>query len=269
MEGGAERRPPAVGSRRFAGALAVVLAVALVASRVRLVSVFGGSWTDEDQALLWFAARELRGLRFHEPYFYGQPYGSWLESLLAAPLLVVGVPVRLAAPIAGAVFGTVPWLGFAAVGWWRRRSAFVTVAVLAAGVAMSTEGMIVSTMPWGLLPGVVLGCLGACAVLAWPRSRVAAFVFGLLMVVGASMNVGSALVTAPVAVAFVLDGLLRAERRWQVLGALAGGLAVGDAIHVGAQRYYVAHRQRCCTKRRRSAGDSTVPSRTWASCPDI
>ena len=226
--------------RRLAAVSAVVLVAVLVSSRLRLVAVFGGSWTDEDQALLWFAASEIRSLRFHEPYFYGQPYGSWLEAVVAAPLPMVGVPLRSAVPVGGAVFGLAPWLGFAAVAWWRRRAPVVTLAILAAAVAMSVEGVIVSSMPRGLLPGVVLGCLGACAALAWPRSPVALSACAFLAVVGASMNVGSALVTAPVGAFVGMSALLERDgsRRRRVL-ALLSGAAAGAIVHLAAQRFYV------------------------------
>ena len=228
---------------RAVGVLALVLVVALLASRIRLVAEFGGSWTDEDQTLLWFATSEIRSLRLREPYFYGQPYGSWLEAVIAAPLSAAGVPLRLAVPVGGAVFGLAPWLGFAAVAWWRRRAPVVAVGILGAAVAMSVEGLIVSSMPRGLLPGVVLGCLGACAALAWPRSVVALAGFAALTVVGASMNVGSALVTAPVGVFLGLSALQDGDggARLRHVLALVGGAALGVTLHLLAQRFYVGN----------------------------
>ena len=256
---GEDRRPRSVAC----AVAAIVLVVVLVASRARLVAVFGGSWTDEDQALLWFAARELGALRIHEPYFFGQPYGSWLEALLAAPLAALGLPYRLALPIAGSVYGTVPWLVFAAVAWWRRHSPAAACGILAAAAVMSVEGSIVTTMPRGLSPGIVLGCLGAGVVLAWPTSRAAGFAFGTLLVVAASLNVGSALVTAPVAAWFLVSVLASAFASaarsgsgpasgpgpgpagvWRApaaqLAPLGAGLVLGALAHVVAQRFYVA-----------------------------
>jgi hypothetical protein len=220
--------------------VALVLAVALVACRVRLLLVFGGAWTDEDQALLWFGARELAAGRLHEPYFFGQPYGSWFEAAVAVPLAAVGVPLRLAVAAGGSLLGTVPWLAFAGAAWWRRGgpAPVASVVVLAAGLGMAVEGSIVSTMPRGLLPGITLGCLVSAATFVWPRSRLAVGVFGLGLVVSASLNVGAALVTGPVAVHLVLSQW----RGWRRLGPfLGGGTAVGMVAHVVAQRFYTDH----------------------------
>jgi len=223
---------------RVEAALAIVLGLALVVSRIRLVATFGTAWTDEDQALLWYATSELLDGRLHEPYFYGQPYGSWLESLLAAPMVAAGVPFRVALPTAAAFLGIVPWLLLAGLAWLRRRP-LLTISVLALPVAMSIEGSILATMPRGLLPGVVVGVMAAVAVLAWPTSSVTAGAFGLLLVVAASMNVGSGLVTGPVAVWFGLTALSDGPTEWRRrLVPLAAGLAVGGALHALAQSFY-------------------------------
>ncbi len=218
--------------------MAAGLAVALVVSRVRLVAVFGASWTDEDQALLWYAARDLLGGHLREPYFFGQPYGSWLEALLAAPAVGLGVPLRIAVAAAGSIAGTFPWFGFAAAAWWVRRSPLLTVTILGVALAMALEGSIISTLPRGLLPGVVLGCAAVLIVLVWARSPVAVAAFGALLLGSASLNVGAALVTGPVAVHLVLSSV----SSWRRLApALAGGLAVGASLHVLAQSFYRSH----------------------------
>jgi hypothetical protein len=216
------------------------LALLLVASRVRLVQRFGAAWTDEDQSLLWFATTDLLDGHLREPYFFGQTYGSWLEALVAAPLVALGVGLRWALPMAGSFLGTAPWLLLAGVAWWRRRAPLASVAILSAGVALALEGAVVSTMPRGLLPGVVLGVVAAAVVLWKPHDTgpLGGFAFGLLLVVAASWNMGSGLVTGPVAVHLVLTALL--ARRWRTLGALAAGLALGGAAHVSAQAFYRA-----------------------------
>jgi hypothetical protein len=217
-------------------------ALLLVLCRIRLVAVFGGSWTDEDQTLLWFAARDLGTGHLREPYFFGQPYGSWLEALVAVPLRWVGVPFRLALPIAGSMVGTLPWLLFAAVAGWARRAPWLATAILAAGTLMAVEGSIVTTMPRGLLPGIALGCVAVCLAVTWPSSAVALAGFGFLLVVSASLNVGAGLVTGPVAVWVVLDAVSERRDGWvRGLGALGGGLVAGALVHVAAQHFYAVH----------------------------
>jgi hypothetical protein len=222
-----------------------LLAVALVLVRLRLLVVFGSRWTDEDQALLWSAARDLAGGHLHEPYFYGQSYGSWGEALLAAPAVALGAPFRWAVPAAASVLGTAPWLLFAGIAWRSRRSPVLAGAILAAALLLGLEGSIITTVPRGLLPGVVLGCGAVAVALAAARSRAPwwAAGFGVLLVVSASLNVGAGLVTGPVAVWLVLSSVDLARRSVAVrrLVGLAVGIAVGGAAHVLAQRYYQVH----------------------------
>lgn len=230
------RDPEAAPALRLPAVAAVGLVVLLVIARLRLLVHFGVPWTDEDQSLLWYTARELAAGRVHEPYFYGQPYGSWLEALVAAPALAMGVSPRVALPVAASVFGTVPWLAFAAVAW-RTGRRLTTVAILAAAVAIALEGSVLATMPRGLVPGIALGSLAAALVLWRPRSRAALAGFGLLLVVAASFNLGSGLVTGPVAVHVVLAAL----PRWRRLAPLGIGLAGGAVLHLLAQAFYRAN----------------------------
>lgn len=216
---------------------AVGLVVLLLAGRLRLLAQFGVPWTDEDQSLLWYTARELAAGRVHEPYFYGQPYGSWLEALLAAPAIAVGRSARVALPAAASLLGTVPWLVFAAVAW-RTARRLTTVAILAAGVGLALEGSMLATMPRGLVPGIALGSLGTAAVLWRPSSRAALAAFGLLLVVAASFNLGSGLITGPVAVHVVLSAR---PRQWRRLAPVGGGLAAGAVLHLSAQAFYRAN----------------------------
>jgi hypothetical protein len=231
------RDPEAAPSLRLPGLAAIGLAVLLVIGRLRLLVHFGVPWTDEDQSLLWYTARELAAGRVHEPYFYGQPYGSWLEALIAAPAVAMGVSPRVALPAAASVLGTAPWLAFAAVAW-RAGRRLTTVAILAAAVALALEGSMLATMPRGLVPGIALGSLAAALVLWWPASRAALAGFGLLLVVAASVNLGSGLVTGPVAVHVVLSAL---PRHWRRLAPLAVGMAAGAVLHALAQAFYRAN----------------------------
>lgn len=231
------RDPEAAPALHVPAVAAVGLVVLLVAGRLRLLAHFGVPWTDEDQSLLWYAARELADGRVHEPYFYGQPYGSWLEALLAAPALALGVSPRVALPVAASALGTVSWLAFAALAW-RTGRRLTAVALLAAAVGLALEGSMLATMPRGLVPGIALGSLGAAFVLWRPSSRAALAGFGLLLIVAASFNLGSGLITGPVAVHAVVSAL---PRQWRRLAPLGIGLAAGAVLHLLAQAFYRAN----------------------------
>ncbi len=231
----AEARP--LGSRLEA-MVAVVLVAVLVGTRVRMVAVFGGQWTDEDQALLWYAVRDLAGGHLREPYFFGQTYGSWLEALLAVPVAAVGIPIRLALPAASSALGTLPWL---ASRRWRGGDGGPRSSPSACSRspwAWRSRGSPSRRCHAGCCPGSWPGSWPSSACCGWPRATVAVAVFGFVLVVSASWNVGAGLVTGPVAVHLVLSSPWRRDRRW--MGALAGGIGAGVAVHVGWQAFYRA-----------------------------
>lgn len=223
-----------------------MLALALVADRARLLVQFGTRYTDEDQALLWFTLRDLAAGHVREPYFYGQRYGSWLESAVGIPFATAGLPLSVALPIASTLAGLAPWILFAWIAW-RRRGPVLAVPILAFACVLSLEGTILSSLPRGLLPGVLLGC--AAAALGMSRLATAvepvfalrqlgvAAALGVLSVVAFSLNQGSLLVTAPV-IAYTA-----VERRRQVpwLAGIAGGAVAGLTLHVLAQSFYTVH----------------------------
>jgi len=220
---------------------AIALTAALVLDRLRLLATFGVQVTDEDQTLLWYVTRDLAHGHLWEPYFFGQTYGSWFESVVALPLERAGVALRIALPAAGALLGTAPWLLLALLAW-RREARGTALLTLAAGAGMAFEGSIIGTLPRGLLPGIVLGVVAVVVALwpgRWSRSVGVAFAYGLLVLLGAGYNQGSALVTAPVTAFLVLRGLGQRAWRWRV-GA-GGGAATGGAFHLWALAFYHRH----------------------------
>lgn len=244
---GRGRRPyhaavaPRPGARRrllVLGGACWALVLLLVLDRLRLVAVFGSRYTDGDQTVLWGATRDVLAGIAREPYFYGQRYGSWFEAVVAAPLVALDVPLRVAVPLGAAALGTLPWLLLAATAWWGRRQPVAAVVILASAVALSLEGTITSTLPRGFLPGLVLGCLAVAGVL-WspaPPTWPVLVAFGAATVVSASLNPGAGLLTGPVAAH--LGATLAATRSWRRLGALGAGALLGIVVHQLAQGFY-------------------------------
>ena len=58
--------------------------------KIRVVVAIGIRVTTEDQTIFWWVAQDYLHLKFREPLFYGSPYSSHLESVLALPLMAGG-----------------------------------------------------------------------------------------------------------------------------------------------------------------------------------
>lgn len=218
------------------GLVCLVLVGLLIADRARLLEHFGFPFTDEDQAVLWYTAEDLRAGHVRAPYFYGQSYGSWFEALLAVPLRSAGVAVRHALPIAGTAFSLLPAMLLAAVAW-RRRARLAAAAILAGYLLLSTEAVAAYAMPRGLAPGVALATLAVALAVVWAPGALAMVAFGCIATVAGSFNESSLLLSAPAAAYFGLRHW-RSGRMWL---SLVVGVELGLVFHVLARRFYEDH----------------------------
>ena len=64
---------------------------------------------DDDQALMWYGTVHFAHGHFPEPCFFGQNYGSMLESLLAVPLYYLKCPLNYALPLITLLLSLVPF----------------------------------------------------------------------------------------------------------------------------------------------------------------
>lgn len=232
-----ERPEPDAGRRDLVlGAVCLSLVALIVLDRARILEQFGFRYTDEDQAVLWFTAEDLRHFNVRAPFFFGQSYASWLESLLAVPLLAAGVALRHALPIAATFFSVAPCVLLAGVAW-RRRAPLAAAAILTGYLLLTTDYVVASSFPRGLTPGIFLATVGAVVgVCLAPRASALA-AFGALGVIGASFNESSLLVTVP-AVAYVV---FQHWRSWRMWVSLLVGAEIGAAFHFLASSFYAAH----------------------------
>ncbi|HEX6597437.1 MAG TPA: hypothetical protein VF045_10905, partial [Acidimicrobiales bacterium] len=218
------------------GLVCLVLVALIVADRARILRQFGFLYTDEDQAVLWYTAEDLRRGHVRAPYFYGQTYGSWFEALAAVPLRAWNVALRHALPIAGTFFSLVPGLLLAAVAW-RRQARLAAAAILTGYLLMSTEAVAAASLPRGLAPGIALATMGVALAALWAPRAPAMIGFGLLATLGASFNESSLLVSVPAAAFFTLQYW----RKGQMWLTLTLGVELGLVFHVLASAFYTSH----------------------------
>jgi hypothetical protein len=230
LQGAEGPRPRFDAVALVAGLLAVVSCVARVLQHVGL------RYVDEDETIFWHAAQDFAHFQFHEPRFYGQDYNALLDSLVAAPWVLLGAPVQFVIPLCTATLAVLPWvlLGVCA---FRQRRPWLAALLPALPLLLHTDFLLFSAMPRGFFSGIALcSCAIPLVVLGaptGPRVLLTALLIGL----GAAVGPGSLLLGAPL----LMHVLLRAPLAWTTLGGALLGLGVAVAIHYAAASFYEFH----------------------------
>ncbi len=213
--------------------VAVVALAGLLVYAARIFAIFGRRFTDDDQTVFWFAAREFLHLHVREPCFYGQAYNTLIASVPAAVLIGLGMPEWVAVPMIALTAGLIPWLLLAHLSWkaGKRWWASVLLAIplllppayfMVLCLASYNEGLLLVIVAYWL--GDRTGCM----------SRFGA---ALLLVLGVIVTPNSLLVAGPIAVVL-------AQRWWQekrgVIPVTAGVLA-GLGYKLGINAFYASH----------------------------
>jgi len=223
---------PAVWIRALGLAAALLAVLVFWMQRYQILLLFGWRYTDEDQALLAFVLRELQAGAVHAPTFYGQSYGNWIESAVAALFTPASVSPMFTLPIATQLLS---WLPFAALAFveWRAGRRLVATVLLWLPCLMPNRVDLLLSLPRAWLPGVSLAMLGATLLRTRPLP------LGAVMVCAVTLNSAAGLLVLPV----LVEAVLRKRRDAGFLKRLALGLALGclhplalrvfDAMHPG------------------------------------
>jgi len=223
---------PAVGIRALSIAAALLAVLLFWMQRYHILLLFGWRYTDEDQALLAFIVREVQAGAVHAPTFYGQSYGNWIESAVAALFTPHSASPMLTLPVATQLLY---WLPFAAPAFleWRAGRRLVANVLLWLPCLMPNRVDLLFSLPRAWLPGVSLAMLGATLLRSRPLP------LGAVMVCAVTLNSAAGLLVLPV----LAEAVLRERRDAAFLKRLALGLAVGglhplalrvfDAMHPG------------------------------------
>ena len=147
------------------------IGLALVYDRYILCKEYLFSYTDVDQTIMWYAARELLHGRLHEPCFFGQDYNSCMEGYLAAPLIALHVPYPIAVPLVTVVLGLLPFLLLALVAWKRGHSLVAATAIFVPLIMPVRYGLMTG-MPRGFVTGIAIAIIPTVLLLPpVPRPR--------------------------------------------------------------------------------------------------
>lgn len=203
--------------------------------RYLVLENFGFTYTDADQTIMWNGLKNFSSNEWHEPRFYGQNYNSMFEAIIAVPLLKMGLPANFALPIVTTIICLTPYFLLFRENYRKEKftQAFIITCI---PLLLPYEYALISTMPRGFLPGIFFASL---AVYQSEDSKLGfgAFRFGLLSVIGFSLNPNAAFLLIP----FAFDRIPVFLKKLSLLLPLLFGAALGLMLHFLAQYYYVVH----------------------------
>jgi hypothetical protein len=179
---------------------------------------------------MWQAAMDMANLEFHHPFWYGQTYSSNLESLLAAPLLWLQVPVYIALPLVTWMLSLLPLLLMAHVAAKEGRHS-ASILVLLLTLVFPVEHWQTTLLSRGFIQGIACVAVGIY-IIRRTRTTIMFAVAGLLMAGGLWQNPNAIFLLAllpmlqdqfvPKSRVFVwLSGGFVASLMWYALRALA------------------------------------------------
>ena len=222
---------PALTSARLLATTSALLAVTTFwLQRTHVLLLFGWRYTDEDQALLAYIVRDVQAFAVRAPTFYGQSYGNWIESAVAALFTPASVSPMFTLPIATQLLY---WLPFAALGLveWRAGRRLASIVLLWLPCLMPNRVDLLYSMPRAWLPGISVAMLGATLLRSRPLP------LGASMVCAFTLNSAAGLLVLPV----LMEAVLRERRNTTFLKQLALGLAAGSLHPLAIQVFDALH----------------------------
>ena len=209
--------------------------------RLIVLLVFGFNYIGDDDSIIWSAAVDYGHGIFREPYFYGQDYSPMLEALIAAPLLRLGLPLHGVMPIVTSLLALLPYWSFAI---WHHLNKRPLSAILFAMVPilLPIEFGLMTTMTRGFVTGIA-----PLAALPWildiRRERTQSLMVGMVISIAWFLNPNSLVFS----IAFLCWYLLSGQRPIQSGILVVIGSVTGISVHLAAQAYCSAHRDRLLT----------------------
>lgn len=197
-----------------------------------LLQVFGFLHTGTDDVIFWNVAADMAKGIFREPFLYGQNYNPAVESILAVPLIWLGLPIPIAMPLVTSALALAPFFSFGF--WYKRRGELGNACFFVAmPLLLPVEWGMVTMVSRGFVTGIAL-----LALLPWLlntshlwRSSILA---GSILYAAVLTNPNALLFALPFALWWAMQG-----RKFMVRSSflMLGALPL-VALHFFALRFY-------------------------------
>lgn len=201
--------------------------------RLYLLLRYCSRYLDGDQALMWYGTAVFGHLKFPEPCFFGQAYGSMIESLIAVPLYWIKVPFRFALPVATMLLSIIPffYLSYKA---YRKGNIKISLLILFCYIAMSWQWDILTSVPRALIGGFAFAVIG----MVWLNMDVSwiKVFFGALLAYSGYIMTSSAIAIIGIG---MLGFCLEIKKRKRNVLPAAGGFICGFLLEKLVKAFYI------------------------------
>jgi hypothetical protein len=161
----------------------------LLLFRFLVLIVFSFQFADHDQVTFWLGAYEMLHGNFYEPCFWGQNYNSMLESLIAVPLVALGMPLHISLPLVTSGMAIFPFI-FLAFLFKRNGKEMQAIITLLIPIILTVEFDLITSMPRGWVTGIFVASFGFWSFFN-KSSRAGWLLFGFTTVLGLWLNPNS------------------------------------------------------------------------------
>ena len=209
----------------------LILLILVLHYLLQVFEEFSSVWVDSDQLLMMFGTSEFLNGRFHQPRFFGQDYGSMLESFIAMPF--AGLSLELALPIATCLLWLIPYVLIVRQVDNRLNSWLLLLVWV---LILPVEYAFIGTMPRDFVSGIAVTSIAL--VFFNGHKPVSLFLFGLFCLLGWSTNQSAALFGATITILKVFRNQNETQYR---IGWIASGYLAGLLIHLTVQHYIGLH----------------------------
>lgn len=180
----------------------IVLVVLVLLDRLHILLEFAFNYVDDDQAVIWYGAKEFAEFRFHEPCFFGQNYNPMLESLFAAPLFSAGIAPYIATPIVTSVLVLFPYIILSYLLLKRKRE-IAAFLILAIPILLPIEFGLLTSIPRGFVTGIFVASFAIISILY--QSNKSYFFFSFFSFLAVWVNPNATVVLFPVGCYLLLN----------------------------------------------------------------
>lgn len=128
-------------------------------TRCVFLFLYNFKYTDQDQLVMWLGTVQMKNGHLREPMWMGQNYGTMLESFLALPLYLIGVPLKIALPSASFFLGILPFL-LLEFFCLRDKKYVQGFGILGVMALTSIDWDVMTSIPRTFIPGYVITTIG-------------------------------------------------------------------------------------------------------------
>ena len=216
----------------------IICLLCLLIWRLYVFFTYSVRYLDMDQASMWCGTVLFAHGEFHEPCFFGQNYGTMLESLLAVPLYIMGWPLNYALPFVTLVLSVIPII-YCGIKAYRGRHYICAFLILLLFSWTGWQVDILCTLPRSLICGFPIAIMGTELINLHMKRKGTTFLGAFLLCYGFVMT-ETVIIFILIYTAYYVYIWLVEEKSVSIIEVICGYVA-GAAVYVAKKMFYINH----------------------------